>query len=493
MSAEQQILINQTPFETRVALTESGELQELHVERALTRGILGNIYKGKVVRLLPGMQAAFVDIGLERNGFLHAQDFVPTRSQEKPSHKKSVPIQDLLHEGQSIYVQVTREAINDKGPRLSSELGLPSCNLVYLPNSSTIGISHKISDKAERQRLEGLVVENQNRLEIEGGFVVRTSAESLSEQNIATELSYLKNLWAIVQQSIQQLLEQNKTIGLVYQELSLAKRALRDLMTNEVRKIRIDSQQEFDQLLEFSNTLLPQCKNKIELYDLPKPLFDLHATESQIQAALESQVELKSGGNIVIEQTESMVTIDVNTASFVGAQDSHETVLQTNLEAASEIARQLRLRNLGGIIIVDFIDMQREQHKKNVLAELTTRLIKDKVATTISNISSLGLIELTRKRNRQSLEQVMCVPCVVCQGGGNVKSAQTICYEILRNVAQYEDSVKAVTIMASESVVNLLADQHSDYLDKLQRANTHTISLRVEPQYQQSQYDIIVA
>lgn len=493
MSAEKQILINQTPFETRAALIQGDELQELHIERASARGILGNIYKGKVVRLLPGMQAAFVDIGLEKNGFLHAQDIVQARSQGNSSNKKSAAIQDLVHEGQSIYVQVIREAINDKGPRLSNELGLPTANLVYLPNSSTIGISHKISDKKERQRLEKIVLENQGRLKLEGGIVLRTSAESLSEKDVAVELSYLQSLWVAVQDSMQQFVEQKKAIGLLYAELTLSKRALRDLMTDEVSKIHIDSKQGFDELVEFSNILFSDSKNKVELHDQAEPLFDVYAIESQIQTALESQVALKSGGNIVIEQTESMVTIDVNTASFVGTKDLHETVLQTNLEAAREIAHQLRLRNLGGIIIVDFIDMHREQHKKSVLTELSTSLSKDSVATTIGSFSSLGLIELTRRRNQTSLEQAMCEPCVVCQGGGKVKTAQTICYEILRNMVQYEDSVKAITIMASESVINLLAYQQRSYLDKLQGANSYTISLRVEPQYQQSQYDIVVA
>lgn len=489
VAIKEEILINVTPQETRVAVIENGVLQELHLERMLSRGIVGNIYKGKVARVLPGMQAAFVDIGLDKNGFLHAADitrndpaFAGELSREVP------PIQALAHEGKSVYVQVLKDPVGDKGARLTTELSMPSRNLVFLPNGSDIGVSQKIDSEQERVRLSGLVLDLMAEHDLQGGFIIRTLAESATEQDIAADIVFLKRIWNFTTSRM-------RTAGLpslVHEDLPLVLRALRDLAYGGLEKIRIDSRETIEKAKDFASELMPEVAGKLEYYPGEQPLFGLYSIEQEIQNAMERKVMLSSGGDLVIDQTEAMTTIDVNTGSYVGRRNHDETLFKTNLEAATEIAHQLRLRNLAGIIIIDFIDMQNKQHKQQVLAALAAGIVKDRVKINITDISPLGLVEITRKRTRESLEQVLCEPCHVCRGRGTIKTVQTVCYEILREILSENRCYKAggYTIVAAPAVIDLMLDEEASSLADLQDFIDRPIALKPDPYYQQQQYDI---
>lgn len=489
MASKEEILINITPRETRVAIIENGVLQELHLERTLARGIVGNIFKGKVARVLPGMQAAFVDIGLDKNGFLHAADIVrndPTLANQ--AIRETPAIQDLVREGESIYVQVVKDPMGSKGARLTTEISLPSRNLVYLPNGCEIGISQKIENPHDRERLQAVVVRLMKEQGISGGFIVRTLAESATEQDIANELVFQQRLW----QYIGVVMKSAKPGTLVHEDLPLALRTMRDLAHADVEKIRIDSKETFDKALTFAQDFTPEVIGSLEYYPGEQPLFGLYSVESSIQDAMKRKVLLTSGGDMIIDPTEAMTTIDVNTGSYVGKRNLGETIFKTNLEAATEIARQIRLRNLGGIIIVDLIDMQKNTHKRQVLEALESAIAKDRVKIAITEISPLGLVEITRKRTRESLEQLMCETCRVCEGRGTIKTVQTVCYEILREVLREARQFKAqaYTIVAAPQVVDLFLDEEASSLADLQEFIDRPISLRVETHYQQQQYDI---
>ena len=489
MSTKEEILINVTPRETRVAVVENGTLQELHLERTLSRGIVGNIYKGKVVRVLPGMQAAFVDIGLDKNGFLHAGDIArndPAFSGEPI--RQIPPIQELVHEGENVYVQVLKDPIGSKGARLTTELSMPSRNLVYLPRGTGIGISQKIESEDERERLRLLVQNHIEKHDLEGGFIIRTLAESASDDDIAHDMVFQQRLW----EHTLSAMKQAKPASLVHEDVPLSLRTMRDLVDEGLEKIRIDSKESFDKALDFARDFVPEVVDKIEYYPGEQPLFGLYSIEQSIQNALDRKVMLTSGGDMVIDQTEAMTTIDVNTGSYVGRRNHDETLFKTNLEAATEIAHQMRLRNLGGIIIVDFIDMQKRSHKKQVMAALDAAIAKDRVKINVTDISPLGLVEITRKRTRESLEEVMCEPCAVCQGRGVVKSMQTICYEIMREIMREDRQFKAqaYTVVAASAVIDLFLDEEASSLADLQEFIGRSISLRVDPYYSQQQYDI---
>lgn len=486
---KEEILINVTPRETRVAVIENGVLQELHLERMRARGIVGNIFKGKVVRVLPGMQAAFVDIGLDKNGFLHAVDIArtdPAFNGQPP--RNTPPIQDLVREGETVQVQVLKDPIGSKGARLTTELTLPSRNLVYLPDGQEIGISQKIESEAERQRLSELVGKLIEDYGLSGGFIIRTLAESASDQDIANDMAFLKRLWERLEDGMRQA----APASLVHEDIPLFLRTLRDLAHEELEKIRIDSRESFDRAVEFAREFIPEAIDKIEYYPGAQPLFGLYSVEQEIQNALGHQVRLKSGGDLIIDQTEAMTIIDVNTGSFVGRHNHQETLFKTNLEAATEIARQLRLRNLGGIIIIDFIDMLNEQHKAKMLEALEQAVSRDRVKIKLTDISPLGLVEITRKRTRESLEQLMCEPCPVCDGRGTVKTIQTVCYEILREVLREDRQFKAqgYTIMAAPQVIDLMLDDEASSIADLQEFIDRPISLKADPQFHQAQYDI---
>ena len=492
MASKEEILINVTPRETRVAVIENGVVQELHLERSLSRGIVGNIYKGKVVRVLPGMQAAFVDIGLEKNGFLHAADIARTDPAFAGEPLKEIPpIQDLVHEGEAVFVQALKDPIGSKGARLTTELSIPSRNLVYLPRGENIGISQKIESETERQRLREIVQNCIQSQSLPGGFIIRTLAESASQDDIEHDMLFQQRLWDIVSMAMKEA----SPASLVHEDVPLAMRTMRDLVHENVEKIRIDSRETFDKALEFASELIPEAVNLLEYYPGEQPLFGLYSVEDEIENAMSRKVLLKSGGDMVIDQTEAMTTIDVNTGSYVGRRNLEDTLFKTNLEAASQIAHQMRLRNLGGIIIVDFIDMQSKKHKKQVLAALEAAIIKDRVKINITEISPLGLVEITRKRTRESLEHTLCETCPTCDGRGMVKTVQTVCYEILREVLREDRQFKAqaYTIVASPDVVELLLDEEASSLADLQDFIDRPISLQADSHFLQHDYEIVLA
>ncbi|TPD51531.1 MAG: ribonuclease G [Thalassolituus maritimus] len=482
MNAE--ILMNVTPTETRVGVVENGVLQEIFIERENHRGLVGNIYKGKVVRVLPGMQAAFVDIGLERAAFIHAAEI--------GDGDANTPINQLVHEGQSLVVQVTKDPIGTKGARLTTQLSIPSRYLVFMPGSVHVGISQKIEENGERDRLKQLVKDS---MEVEGltgeaGFILRTAAEGVGEEEIGADTSYLRRLW----RKLQERIADNKPPSLVYDELPLSLRTIRDLSRPETSKLLIDSRETFQKIEQFCQQYVPEVAEKIEYYPGPRPIFDLYSVEDEIQRALERKVPLKSGGYLVIDQTEAMTTIDVNTGGFVGRRNLEETIFKTNLEAATAIGRQVRLRNLGGIIILDFIDMTDTEHQRQVLRMLEKVLEKDHTKTKISGVSELGLVEMTRKRTRESLEHMLMETCQACDGRGVVKTAETICYEIFREILREERAYEAGTylVLASQQVVDRLLDEDSHGMADLEAFIGKAIKLQVEAQYTQDQYDIVL-
>ncbi|MBU2885434.1 ribonuclease G [Gilvimarinus agarilyticus] len=485
----EEILINVSPVETRVALVENGVLQELHVERTHNKGFVGNIYKGKVVRVLPGMQAAFVDIGLERTGFIHAQELIP-ESADGDRHSDLPDIRTLVREGQAVLVQVSKDPIGTKGARLTSHITLSSRYLVYMPNSYHIGVSIRIDDEAERARLKNAVEQAVKDDDSKGGFIVRTVAEGISSDSVIADIPFLKKLW----QGLQTKMGACNVPSVVYEDMHLALRSLRDLARRPIEKIRVDSRQSWSQMREFANEYCPQLINSIECYQGERPLMDLYGIEDEIARALNTHVQLKSSGYLIVEQTEAMTTVDVNTGAFVGRRNLEETIFKTNMEAATAIARQLRVRNIGGIIVLDFIDMQDVEHQRQVIRALEKSLEKDHAKTKITGVSELGLVEMTRKRTRESLGQMLCETCPVCQGRGELKSAETICYEIFREIlreARAYDNEKFL-VMAASNVVDRLLDEEAAYVADLESFIKRTIEFQVEPLFNQEQYDIVL-
>jgi len=481
----EEILVNVTPQETRVAVMQQGVVQELHVERTRALGLVGNVYMGKVVRVLPGMQSAFIDIGWERAAFLHVADIWETRH-NGDGHK---PIEKILNEGQSLMVQVVKDPIGTKGARLSTQISVAGRLLVYLPQESHIGISQRIEDETERaslkEKLVQLVPEG-----MRGGFIVRTVAEAASERELNFDVEYLRKVWAGIQ-------EKAKTASppaMLYQDLNLSLRVLRDMVHEETGPILIDSRETYRRVLGFAQDYIPNVAGRIQHYMGERPLFDLHGVEDEIEKALARRVDLKSGGYVIIDQTEALTTADVNTGGFVGGRSFDDTVFKTNLEAAQVIARQLRLRNLGGIIIIDFIDMESDEHRNAVLSEFKKALVRDRVRMTVNGFTQLGLVEMTRKRTRESLAHVLCEPCPVCQGRGELKTAQTVCYDILREIVREarQFNPKEFRILASQAVIDLFLDEESGSLAMLSDFIGKPVSLQVETQYSQEQYDVVL-
>jgi ribonuclease G len=504
----EEILINATPQETRVAVIENGVLAEVYIERARSRGIVGNIYKGRVARILPGMQAAFVEIGLDRAAFLHAADVRPPPGEGAPAAAApletngsaavaraphagwSAPrIHELLREGQEVVVQVVKDALGSKGARLTTQITLPARYVVYMPHNRHIGVSQKIAEEGERERLRRLlraVVGEQE----QGGYILRTLAETAAEEELRHDIRYLRRVWAACVERAAAA----RPGELIHADLDLPLRAMRDLVRDNVEKIRIDSRETFARAREFALEFIPEVADRIEYYPGERPIFDLYGVEDEIQKALARKVLLKSGGYLVIDQTEAMTTIDVNTGAYVGRKNLEDTLFKTNLEAAQAIARQLRLRNLGGMIIVDFIDMEDAEHRRAVLRALEKALARDRTRVHMTEMSALGLVELTRKRTRESLERVLCQPCPVCQGRGTLKTPQTVCYELFREILREARQFGAdeYLVVASQPVVDLLLDEEADSLVKLQEFIGRPIQLKVEPQYHQEQYDVVL-
>ncbi len=490
----QDILINWTPQETRVAVVENGVVQELHLERALERGLVSNIYQGKVARVLPGMQSAFVDIGLERAAFLHVADlhagFGGTGN--GGSANAPPPIERLLFEGQALTVQVIKDPIGSKGARLSTQISIAGRMLVHLPQDNHIGISQKIGSPELREQLRQRMAVLVGKPEEGGGggFILRTNAEEASDAELGDDIAYLRRTWAAVRERA----FASPPGTLLHQDLTLAERVLRDLSNEDTQAIRIDSRLQFEHLQAFGATYMPGSVSKLAHYMGERPIFDLCNIDEEIRRALARRVELKSGGTLIIDQTEALTTVDVNTGGFVGARSFDETIFKTNLEAAGAIARQLRLRNLGGIIIVDFIDMTRDDHQAAVLAEFRKQLARDRTRTTVSGFSQLGLVEMTRKRTRESLAHVLCEPCPTCEGRGQVKTARSVCYDILREVLREarQFDPKEFRVVANAAVVEMLLDEENQHLAGLSEFIGKPISLSVEPSANPEQYDIVL-
>ena len=486
----EEILINLTPQETRVALVQQGAVQELHVEGTLSRGRVGNIYLGKVVRVLPGMQSAFIDIGLERAAFLHVADiWHPRLAGEPQSGTPHQPIEKTVFEGQTLMVQVIKDPIGTKGARLSTQVSIAGRTLVYLPQEPHIGISQKIESEAEREavraRLTAVIPPDEK-----GGYIVRTIAEDATSDELAGDVTYLRKTWATIVGQAQRL----PATSLLYQDLDLAQRVLRDFANDDTTRIQVDSRETYQRLSEFAAEFTPAVSPKLHHYTGERPLFDLYNIETEIQRALSRRVDLKSGGYLIIDQTEAMTTIDVNTGGYVGARNFDDTIFKTNLEAAHTIARQLRLRNLGGIIIIDFIDMENAEHRDAVLSELKKALSRDRTRVTVNGFSQLGLVEMTRKRTRESLAHVLCEPCPTCQGKGQVKTSRTVCYDILREILREsrQFNPREFRVIAAQQVIDLFLDEESQHLAMLIDFIGKPVSLQVESNLSQEQYDIVL-
>ncbi|MFZ2629392.1 MAG: ribonuclease G [Rugosibacter sp.] len=482
----EQFLINFTPEETRVALLLQGSVQELHIERSNSHGVVGNIYLGRVVRVLPGMQSAFIDIGLERTAFLHAADIW---TEHAVNGGEPRPIERLLSEGQSLRVQVQKEPIGTKGARLTTQISIAGRLLVYLPQDDHVGISQRIVDEEAREKLRSRIQALLSPTE-RGGFILRTVGSEASDAELAADITYLRRIWQEINR---------RSVGclppmLLHHDLTLAQRVLRDLVTAETTAVMCDSRENFQKLRAFAQEYVPQVNGRLVHYTGERPLFDLYGIEDEIQKALARRVDLKSGGYLIFDQTEAMTTIDVNTGGFVGVRNFDDTVFKTNLEAAHTVARQLRLRNLGGIIIVDFIDMDNEEHKEAVLAEFNKALAYDRTRVTVSGFTQLGLIEMTRKRTRESLAQILCEPCPLCNGRGEIKTAQTMCYEILREVLREarQFATRELRVIAAPVVINLFLEEEAQALTMLSDFIGRSISLHAESGYTQEQFDIVL-
>jgi ribonuclease G len=486
------ILINWSPQETRVALIENGAVQELHLERSLERGLVGNVYLGKVARVLPGMQSAFIDIGLERAAFLHVADLHTSGYNGRSDTTPPVPIEKQVFEGQTLMVQVVKDPIGSKGARLATQVSIAGRMLVYLPQDNHIGISQKIGSPELREQLRARMVALVGKPEDGGGggFILRTNAGEATDEELADDIAYLRRMWTQLRDNALK----RPAGSLLHQDLSLAQRVLRDLATEQTQTIRIDSKLQFDALQAFGALYTPTSIAKLEHYKGERPIFDLYGVEEEIARALGRRVELKSGGYLIIDQTEALTTVDVNTGGFVGARNFDDTIFKTNLEASLAIARQLRLRNLGGIIIVDFIDMSREEHQQAVLAEFRKQLAKDRTRTTVSGFTQLGLVEMTRKRTRESLAHMLCQPCPTCDSRGQVKTARSVCYDILREILREarQFDPKEFRVVASASVVEMMLDEESAHLADLSAFVGKPISLSAEPSMNPEQYDIVL-
>ena len=485
-----ELLANVTPQETRVAVVENGMLQEVFIERARRRGLVGNIYKGVVSRVLPGMQAAFINIGLDKAAFLHAADIVVAGDEEKfEQNGNGDSITRLLKEGQEVLVQVIKDPLGTKGARLTTHITIPSRYLVFMPEAGNVGVSQRIEQEDERQRLRDIVIAARGK-DAGGGFILRTAAEYASEEAIVYDLKFLQRLWSSVQERI-------ATAGpgdAVHEDLPLVLRVLRDISDTDVEKLRIDSRETFQRTEKFVQQFTPELAGKLEYYPGERPIFDLYSIDDEIQKALDRKVQLKSGGHLVLDQTEAMTTIDVNTGAYVGHRNLEETIFKTNLEAAQAIVRQLRLRNLGGMIIIDFIDMQTEEHKRQVLRSLEKHIERDHANCHISEISNLGLVQMTRKRTRESLEHILCETCPMCDGRASVKTAETVCYEIFREILREARQFDAqqLLVLAAQEVVDMLLDEEATSLAELESFIGKPIKFQVEALYNQEQFDVVL-
>lgn len=497
-----ELVINSNSAETRVALVENGIILDLVIERSSDVGLVGSIYKGRILRVLPGMQACFVDIGLDRAAFLYVGDILDeSRSAEdiiheeddggdhKPSHLRPEPpkalIQDLVKEGQEILVQVAKDPIGTKGARITMYISLPGRNLVYMPTVDHIGISRRIESEEERKRLKDIATENKPP---QGGLIIRTACDGAAESNIKSDIEFLTRLWKDVQSNY----DKKSGAGLVHKDLDVELRAVRDLFTEDVSRLVVDDSEVFEKVSHFVSQYLPKFKENVEQYDGREPIFEHFGVELEVSRALGRKVWLKSGGYIIIDETEALVAIDVNTGRYVGRRNLEDTILKTNLEAVKEIAYQLRLRNCGGIIVLDFIDMEKEVNRERVLLALKDELQKDRAKTNVLNMSDLGLVEMTRKRTRESLSRNLCEPCNYCDGKGYIKSKTTICYEIFRELQKEEiaQNIKVTQVHVHPDVAAWLYDEEREMLEKSEGLLKRPISIKTEDHFHLEQFEI---
>ena len=487
-SPKEEILINVTPSEVRAALLENGVLQEVLIDRTARRGLVSNIYKGYVSRVLPGMQAAFIDIGLARTAFLHASDIAPP--DRSSSDEERPDIKTLLREGDEIMVQVVKDPLGNKGARLTTYITLPSRHLVLMPHSTAVGVSSRIDDEEERERLRSIVEQQLQQYGPDFGAIVRTAAEGAEAAAIEADLKFTCKLWEGVQQRCSKL----PAKSLVSEDLSLPLRVLRDMVTGDVERILVDSEADYEAMREFASTYLSDVEPRLEWYQRRRPIFDLHGIEDEIRKSLDRTIQLKSGGYLIFEQTEAMTTVDVNTGGYVGHRNLEETIYRTNLEAAVAIARQLRLRNLGGIIIVDFIDMEEEDHRNNVLQVLEQSMTRDHARHQIMPLSPLGLLEMTRKRTRESLQHMLGEDCPACNGRGFVLSPETVCFEIFREVIRQsrQFDFDEALVLANQEVIELLLDEQAGGLADVAEQTGKSIRLQTESLYLPDQFDVVL-
>jgi ribonuclease G len=500
---KQEIFVNSSPQESRIAIIEDGLLAEFLIERKEEMGIAGNIYKGKVSRVLPGMQAAFVDIGMEKAAFLHASDFssVPEDVQligapgedveieapppKRVSHRR-LPLEKQLSRDEAILVQVAKDPLGTKGARVTSHISLPGRYMVFMPGTKHIGISRRIESDEERKRLKEIAG---SLLTGDGGFILRTASEGRSKREIQRDLRFLTRLW----RRLQKRAEGAVAPSLIHQDLDLIARSIRDFFTPDTEQLVIDSSKDYRRVVDFVGQFMPRLKSKIVLYSGAESLFERHGIEEKIERALDRRVWLRSGGYIIIERTEALTAIDVNTGRFVGKRNQEETIVKTNLEAAQEVVRQLRLRNVGGIIIIDFIDMEKESDRKKVYDALKDVLKKDKARTNILKISELGLVEMTRQRTRESLENQLLSPCPHCDGRGRIKSSVTVAYDLLRAIKKQQTTVengKNIVVRLHPDVANFLYDEKNNSLENLEREINRRIIIKVSQELRHDQYEI---
>ncbi len=503
MSVE--LLVNVAPFETRIARIENGQAEEIYIERE--RGLKGNIYKGRVQRVLPGIQAAFIDIGLEKAGFLYAGDIATAKQPDTnftddlehsdeddnnantppPARRNAPPIANLLKDNQELMVQVSREPIASKGPRMTSQIGLPGRYLVYLPHLDHIGIAKRLEGLEERERLLNICKSMELK---QGGIIIRTVAEGKEEADIRQDLDYLLRLWADVEKR-----SKNSARGsLIHKELNLYLRVMRDYVDSDIEKIHIDSRSAYDGMKKFARRFMPEVAKKLYYYPGDRPIFDVYGVESTIELALQRHVPLKSGGHIVIDQTEALIAIDVNSGSFVGSKNMEETGFKTNLEAVHEIVHQLRLRNLGGIIVIDFIDMQEEENKQKLMEMLAEALKRDKAKNHIVQLSELGLVEMTRKRTRESLGRMLLTECKSCHGNGLEKSLPTICYQLFREVVAEARAYpcEKLTVIAHPDIIDLMLGEENEGVLQLETFLNKEISFESDENFAADHYEIVL-
>lgn len=500
-----EIVINATKEETRVALLENKILTELMIDRKKDHGIVGNVYKGIVAKVLPGMQSAFVDIGLEKSAFLHVSDITDVRpegdaglleeeGEEKTPHEPEprrgrgghLSIEEILKEGQEIVVQVSKEPLGSKGSRVTTYLSLPGRYLVYMPTVDHVGVSRRIDDDEERARLREMILKMR---QPGAGYIIRTVSEGISEEEFQSDMEFLGRLW----NNLQIRKEHTSAPALLHTDLDLAFRVVRDLFTTKVDRLIIDAKEEYDRIKEFVETYLPALANRVALYEEEEPIFDAFGIEIEISKALSKKVWLKSGGYIVIDHTEALTVIDVNTGRYVGKRDLEDTVLKTNLEAVKEIAYQLRLRNIGGIIIIDLIDMEKEKNREKVFNALREAMLQDRARAYILPISELGLVQMSRERVREDLLRVLCEPCPYCEGRGYTKSPTTICYEIFREIRRLDHSTreKKVILGVHPHVANLLFDEERQGVEELERRYNKKIVIKTDQSLHIEQYDVV--